>query len=252
MEPSSVVLVPPATKSFDFIPLIYGSIAFSLGKTDDGTTHRWSIYVRGVDGKDLSGVVSKVVFKLHPTCTSPVVECIQHPFETTQPGWGEFPAGIEVTFRDESKSSVSFTHSLRLHAVGMTGPVTKPVVHEVYEEVVFKSMNTEFQDMVRSYHSTQCPIPSHPHSVHWQNFSDENDVALIGKAHAFVKQELDKAIREHQRLENEIKLVEEKRLAMPPVAQEVTQEQVIEATPAETPSAALEATSKRLKLDEED
>ena len=54
--------------SLNYIPLVYGSVAFGLGKTEDGTTHRWTIYVRGIDGKDLSCVISSVVFKLHPTC----------------------------------------------------------------------------------------------------------------------------------------------------------------------------------------
>ncbi len=184
-----------------FVPLLYGSLAVALGKTDDGTTHRWTFYVRGIDDKDLSSVISKVVFRLHPTCAQPTVEVTQFPFETTQSGWGEFPAAIDVVFKDEKQSSLTFQHALRLHHAGTNTPVTKPVVHEVYEEVVFRNPDVAFKENVEKLHSRECPTPHNPLGVHWKVFSDENELLQIKKAHEFVKKELEKSIKEFREVE---------------------------------------------------
>jgi hypothetical protein len=190
-------------KPNDVVPFVYGSIAFSLGKTEDGTTHRWTIYVRGVNGKDLSSIISKVTFKLHPTCTSPLVECVQHPFETTQPGWGEFPATIDITFKDEKQSTVSLTHHLRLHHIGGTAQGNKPVVHEAYDEAIFTNPSPEFN--LRLQQLQNALIPHHPHSVYWKTFSDETDLETIHKAHAFVKSQLEIALKEFAEIDSEVK-----------------------------------------------
>jgi len=50
------------------VPLVYGSIAFWLGKkADEYSTHRWTLYVRGPKGEDLSYAIEKVAFHLHPS-----------------------------------------------------------------------------------------------------------------------------------------------------------------------------------------
>jgi transcription initiation factor IIF auxiliary subunit len=47
-------------------PVVFGSIAFWLGqKADESATHRWTLYVRGPNGENISYFVSKVVFFLH-------------------------------------------------------------------------------------------------------------------------------------------------------------------------------------------
>jgi YEATS domain-containing protein 4 len=205
--------IPAPVRQIDFIPLIYGSVAFSLGKTEDGTTHRWTIYVRGVEGRDLSSVIAKVVFKLHPTCNSPIVECNQYPFETTQPGWGEFPAVIEVTFRDDKLPAVAFTHQLRLHHVGaQVGQINKPVVHETYEEIVFRNPNSDFNERLQALQFAPCP--SHPLSAYWKSFSDDADLKAIQKAHAFVKSQLEIVVNEYGKLDAELtKVLASKTLA---------------------------------------
>eukprot|EP01040_Poterioochromonas_malhamensis_P010725 gene10725-11685_t len=46
-------------------PIVYGSIAFYLGKkAEEFNTHRWSLYVRG---PHLSIFIEKVAFTLHPS-----------------------------------------------------------------------------------------------------------------------------------------------------------------------------------------
>ena len=74
--------VPPtaqmdAAAAAPCIPIVYGSIAFWLGKPAAGTasqdhTHRWMVFLRHADDKDMSYAISKVVFTLHPSFTNPV------------------------------------------------------------------------------------------------------------------------------------------------------------------------------------
>ena len=78
----------------NYVPLIYGSAAVGYKpettENPSNSTHRWTFYIRPAEpGKNLNLIISKVIFRLHPTCTLPVVECLQTPFETSQLGWGE-------------------------------------------------------------------------------------------------------------------------------------------------------------------
>ena len=56
------------------VPIVYGSVAFWLGrKTNAGEhTHKWSVYVRHAHDKDLSYVVERVEITLHPSFANPV------------------------------------------------------------------------------------------------------------------------------------------------------------------------------------
>jgi transcription initiation factor IIF auxiliary subunit len=68
------------------LPIVYGSIAFYLGKqAADECTHRWTLYVRGPNGdEDLSCVIRKVIFQLHPSFPHPIREVTSPPFELTE------------------------------------------------------------------------------------------------------------------------------------------------------------------------
>lgn len=56
-------------------PIVYGTCAWPLPVTKkedySGHTHKWTVYVRGVHGEDISYYVKKVVFKLHDSFPSP-------------------------------------------------------------------------------------------------------------------------------------------------------------------------------------
>lgn len=226
----------PPVKLNDSVPFVYGSVAFSLGRVDEATTHRWTIYVRGVNGRDLSDVVAKVVFKVHETCTDPVVECTQTPFETTQPGWGEFPAIIEITFKDEKQTTLRFTHELKLHHTIPNVPVTKPVVRECYDEAVFKSPGSDFSDKLQRIR--QAPVIQHPLSAHWTTFSEDGDLESIRKAHTFVKGQLAIALKEYAELEEEMRRASTRSQA------EATKKSDAGASPS-----VIEAEVKRVKLE---
>jgi YEATS domain-containing protein 4 len=54
-------------------PIIYGSVAFWLGKkADDTATHRWTLFIRGPNDEDLSTFISHVAFSLHPSFSEPI------------------------------------------------------------------------------------------------------------------------------------------------------------------------------------
>lgn len=77
--------------------LVYGNIAFPLGKkAEEGRTHRWICYVRGVQNEDLSYMIKKVIFSLHPSFPNPKRVVEKFPFEVQEEGWGEFEIAIKV------------------------------------------------------------------------------------------------------------------------------------------------------------
>jgi hypothetical protein len=65
-------------------------------QADEYHSHRWTVYVRDPENRDLSHVVDKVVFKLHDSFEKPVRVVEAPPFELTETGWGEFEIGITV------------------------------------------------------------------------------------------------------------------------------------------------------------
>jgi YEATS domain-containing protein 4 len=144
-------------------PLVYGSVAFFLGKkAAEGVTHRWSIYLRGLEDEDLSWLVRRVVFTLHPSCQVPVVTCEAPPFVVTQTGWGEFDCKISLILRDEAETVVDIIHQLRLYPPGVTAAsssalLKKPVVNEHYEEVIFHEPSEQLHKLLLG-HKWRRPI----------------------------------------------------------------------------------------------
>jgi YEATS domain-containing protein 4 len=89
-----------------FLPIVYGSIAFYLGKqADEFQTHEWTLFLRGPNQEDLSPVIAKVVFQLHASFAQPVREYTQPPFEVTERGWGEFEAQIRIHWKDPQEKT---------------------------------------------------------------------------------------------------------------------------------------------------
>jgi YEATS domain-containing protein 4 len=87
-----------------FLPIVYGSIAFYLGKkADEFQTHEWTLFLRGPNNEDLSMVISKVVFQLHASFAQPIREYTEPPFEVTERGWGEFEAQIRIHWKDSTE-----------------------------------------------------------------------------------------------------------------------------------------------------
>lgn len=64
-------------------------------------SHRWTTYVRSANNEDLSVLVKKVVFQLHPSFKDPARTIETAPFELTEQGWGEFEIGITLFFHPD-------------------------------------------------------------------------------------------------------------------------------------------------------
>lgn len=97
------------------LPIVYGSIAFYLGKqADEFQSHEWTLFVRGPNQEDLSLVISKVVFQLHASFSQPVREYTQPPFEVTERGWGEFEAQIRIHWQDPTEKDTIVSAKVNL------------------------------------------------------------------------------------------------------------------------------------------
>ena len=98
------------------VPIVYGSCAFYLGKKAHETaTHKWTLFVRGPNGEDLSVFISKVAFSLHESFAEPVRIIEKPPFEVTELGWGEFAAKIRLFFKDPEEQPIDIVHIIKLY-----------------------------------------------------------------------------------------------------------------------------------------
>jgi YEATS domain-containing protein 4 len=168
-------------------PIVYGSIAFYLGKkSQEFQTHRWTLYIRGPQDEDLSTFISKVVFTLHPSFAQPVREVTQPPFQITETGWGEFEAGIRIFFKDGREKPVDIFHHLRLYPPSQQQLLNtkKPVVAENYDEIVFRSPPPAFQQCLMQYGAaTRNRSKSNKASTAWPEhylvFDDSLDMEVL-------------------------------------------------------------------------
>ena len=109
------------------VPVCYGTCAYWLGKkADEYHSHKWTVYLRGPENEDLSHVISKVVFNLHPSFKEAARTLEKPPYEVTETGWGEFEIGITVHFSDDSgEKSVDLSAPLKLYEEGADGKQEK-------------------------------------------------------------------------------------------------------------------------------
>ena len=170
-------------------PIVIGSVAIGLGKKATETeTHRWTLYVRGADGTDVTDVVSKVVFHLHPTFANPHRELLKPPYELSETGWGEFDLTADVHFVPAAGvPPVELAHKLRLYSdADPTGATRKPVVSETYDEIVFSEPRLEFWDAVKA--RTPGPAAPSPTAVHFLTHSPDAELKRITAARQRVAQ----------------------------------------------------------------
>jgi transcription initiation factor IIF auxiliary subunit len=80
-------------------------------------SHRWSIYVRGLENEDLSYYIKSVTFHLHASFNDPV-RCIeQAPFEIHETGWGEFTVQIVIEFQPDVEEDFKNAKSSTVESV---------------------------------------------------------------------------------------------------------------------------------------
>ncbi|XP_076455973.1 YEATS domain-containing protein 2-like [Babylonia areolata] len=85
-------------------------------QSSNPSTHKWMVYVRGPrDKPDISDIVSKVWFFLHPSYRPfDLVEIKEPPFHLSRQGWGEFPVRVQLHFHDSRNKRVDIIHNLVL------------------------------------------------------------------------------------------------------------------------------------------
>ncbi|KAG2788330.1 hypothetical protein JG687_00000682 [Phytophthora cactorum] len=171
-------------------PILYGSVATYLGrKAEETKTHRWSIYLRGVDNEDLSYMISKVVISLHVSFANPVRVLTEPPYEVTELGWGEFETRIQIYFHDPNERPISIIHLLVLYPPNSQPASTKkPVVSEFYDELVFNEPTEFFYKKLMAGPDRQSP----PLAMqdHLPTYSDVEVLKTLARAENFVKKEV--------------------------------------------------------------
>lgn len=184
-------------------PIVYGSIAWWLGrKADEQNSHKWTVFLRGVDCEDLSYLLEKVVFHLHSSFEKPKRVVTRHPFEVTEHGWGEFEVKLQLHFVDPDEPVVEVFHQLRLYPPGSQQPSMKrPVVSEFYDEVVFNRPTDTFTRLLLSPPSS-VKVPPHPLRELFTDFSEENDIKAIMAAQNYISHEIDNLQQRLSTLQN--------------------------------------------------
>ena len=75
-------LIPGEKNQIIVKPFVYGSVAIYLGKKSKGeATHKWCVYVRGVNNENISNFIKSVQFTLHTTFPNNVRKINKWPFE---------------------------------------------------------------------------------------------------------------------------------------------------------------------------
>lgn len=143
------------------VPIAYGTMSFWLGKKATETqSHMWTVCVRGATNEDISVVIKKVVFQLHPSFSNSRRVIESPPFELTERGWGEFEIAISIFFHEDvSDKQLDLFHHLKLYSEVEQGPLStkKPVIVESYDEIVFPNPSEKFLARVQNHPSVIMP-----------------------------------------------------------------------------------------------
>ena len=140
-------------------PFIFGSSAkpFDPSARPAGLnpehTHKWTVYIRGVDGEDISYWLRKVQFKLHETYANSLRTVEAAPFEVTETGWGEFEVQIKLYFVPEAaEKPQTLWHFLKLHPWGPEAEALKErreeIVSQSYEEIIFNEPTEQLYEVM--------------------------------------------------------------------------------------------------------
>eukprot|EP00123_Amoebidium_parasiticum_P000671 comp11538_c0_seq1/m.5993 comp11538_c0_seq1/g.5993 ORF comp11538_c0_seq1/g.5993 comp11538_c0_seq1/m.5993 type:complete len:212 (-) comp11538_c0_seq1:68-703(-) len=194
-------------------PIVYGNTATLLPKKGDGVhTHRWTVYVRSVDGEDMSKYVSKVVFTLHESFKDNVRVITDAPYEVTEIGWGEFDIQIRLHFINNYEKSVNITHKLRLFEDPTTVKVSKKMLaSETMEELVFVDPVEELYDQLAAATATAHPVQ------HYRDYTlyERQQLEALEAARAHVRSLIHDLRTRRRHLEEEVRALRpERSLAM--------------------------------------
>ncbi|CAA6655920.1 unnamed protein product [Spirodela intermedia] len=205
------------------IPIVYGTMSFWLGKkATEYNSHRWTVYIRGATNEDLSSVVKRAVFQLHPSFDNPTRIVESAPFEVSESGWGEFEIAITLFFHsDVCDRQLELYHQLKLYPEEESGAQStkKPVVVETYDEIVFSDPSEAFVARIQNHPIAIVPrLPTgltlppgpienssekkrgdtkdHPFSQWFMNFSEADELLKLAAARQQVQAHIVKLRRQ--------------------------------------------------------
>ncbi|KAL6526025.1 Transcription initiation factor TFIID subunit 14b [Orobanche hederae] len=191
------------------IPIVYGNIAFWLGKkASEYQSHKWTVYVRSATNEDLGVAIKRAVFQLHSSFNNPTRVVDDPPFEVSESGWGEFEIAITLHFHsDVCDKPLHLYHHLKLYPEEESGPLSikKPVVVESYNEIVLSEPSEAFFARVQNHPAvivprlpvgcTLPPVPieyidkkykgdtkDHPMNQWFTNFSEADELLKLAAA----------------------------------------------------------------------
>ena len=143
-------LIPGEKNQIIVKPFIYGSVAISLGKkSKEKLTHKWCVYVRGVNNENISNFIKSVTFTLHTTFPNNIRVVNKWPFELYEMGWGEFDIKIKIELIDESIKPIELIHPLKFYnQPHQSQSSKKPVVSENYDEIIFVNPKPEILEQL--------------------------------------------------------------------------------------------------------
>jgi len=143
-------LIPGEKNQIIVKPFVYGSVAINLGKkSKEEATHKWCVYVRGVNNENISNFIKSVTFTLHTTFQNNVRTINKWPFELYEMGWGEFDIKIKIELIDESVKPIELIHPLKFYnQPHQSQSSKKPVISESYDEIIFVNPKPEILEQL--------------------------------------------------------------------------------------------------------
>uniref|UniRef100_A0A0E0A4Q1 YEATS domain-containing protein n=1 Tax=Oryza glumipatula TaxID=40148 RepID=A0A0E0A4Q1_9ORYZ len=179
-------------------PIVYGTISFWLGKkASEYNSHKWTVYVRSATNEDLSVIVKRVVFQLHPSFTNPTRVVEQPPFELSESGWGEFEIAITLYFHsDVCEKRLDLFHQLKLYPEEDTGPQStkKPVVVETLPPGITLPPPGPME--LVPHEKKRGDTKDHPLSQWFSNFSEADELLKLAAARQQVQAHIAKLRRQ--------------------------------------------------------
>ncbi|KAL4856690.1 Transcription initiation factor TFIID subunit 14b [Chlorella vulgaris] len=160
------------------VPVLTGTCAFFLGKkASEYQSHKWTVYMRSPTGEDLS----HVTFVLHESFQNPRRDVEMPPYELTETGWGEFDIVVVLHFRDDVKEGpLELYHRLKLYDdAGVSNP-KKPVVLEMYDEVVLWQPTETFYNRFTAH--KPAPAPPSQLAQYYTTFQPDAEYQRIQRA----------------------------------------------------------------------
>ena len=205
-------LIPGEKNQIIVKPFVYGSVAINLGKkSKEESTHKWCVYVRGVNNENISNFIKSVQFTLHSTFPNNVRVVNKWPFELYEMGWGEFDIKIKIDLIDESVKPIELIHPLKFYnQPHQSQSSKKPVISENYDEIIFVNPKPEIleqllkDDNINSEVIFQEPINNKKMIDDGENDGNKDNINNVGSS--MEVEEEDKSLATNSQLNQNLSL----------------------------------------------